>query len=82
VQYALGDEVLLSTKNIKIKSAGTRKLLPRWLGPFIITQEVNEVAYKLELPASLKIHPVFHVSLLVSTEALQQKWQSATATPA
>jgi hypothetical protein len=64
VHYALGDEVLLSTKNIKIKSAGTHKLLPRWLGPFIITQEVNEVAYKLELPASLKIHPVFHVSLL------------------
>jgi hypothetical protein len=26
-----GDEVLLSTKNIKIKIKGTPKLLPKWL---------------------------------------------------
>jgi hypothetical protein len=64
LQFAVGDEVLLSTKNIKVKTAGTHKLLPKWIGPFKVLQCVNEVAYKLTLPANLKIHPVFHVSLL------------------
>jgi hypothetical protein len=58
---AAGDEVLLSTKNIKVKTAGTHKLLPQWIGPLKVLQCVNEVAYKLSLPPSLNIHPVFHV---------------------
>jgi Chromo (CHRromatin Organisation MOdifier) domain len=64
VSYPLGMEVLLSTKNIKLKSPGTRKLLPKWIGPFKIIKKVGAVAYKLELPESMKIHDVFHVSLL------------------
>jgi hypothetical protein len=64
LQFAVDEEVLLSTKNIKVKTAGTHKLLPKWVGPFKVQKHVNEVAYKLELPPSLKIHPVFHVSLL------------------
>ncbi|KAI3769068.1 hypothetical protein L6452_00164 [Arctium lappa] len=41
------------------------KLRPRFVGPFIITDRVGEMAYKLDLPASLSgIHPTFHVSNL------------------
>ena len=34
------------------------------LGPYPILSQVNPVAYKLKLPPTLKIHNVFHVSLL------------------
>ncbi|KAG8099433.1 hypothetical protein GUJ93_ZPchr0013g37455 [Zizania palustris] len=41
------------------------KLAPRFVGPFLVTHRRGEVAYELELPASLSgVHNVFHVSLL------------------
>ncbi|XP_068323203.1 uncharacterized protein [Pyrus communis] len=40
------------------------KLNPRYIGPYVITERVSEVAYKLELPPELsKVHDVFHVSM-------------------
>lgn len=64
LSFDVGAQVLLSTSNIKLKISGAKKLLPRWIGPFRIMKRVGNVAYKLELPETLKIHPVFHVSLL------------------
>jgi hypothetical protein len=68
LSFAVGSEVLLSTKHINVKMKGTPKLLPRWVGPFKVLQKINPVAYKLDLPASLRIHPVFHASLLKAYE--------------
>lgn len=67
VCYDVGTFVLLNTRNIRLKgpSDGARKLMPKFIGPFRIIQKVGNVAYKLELPESMKrIHNVFHVSLL------------------
>ena len=61
--FNIGDQVLLSTVNLN-KHNQARKLYPKYVGPFIITSKVNDVAYKLDLPASMPVHPVFHVSLL------------------
>uniref|UniRef100_A0A8C5QB28 Polyprotein n=1 Tax=Leptobrachium leishanense TaxID=445787 RepID=A0A8C5QB28_9ANUR len=61
--YRVGDYVLLSTTHLKL-SCPSKKLGPRYLGPFQVLSIINPVALKLALPPSLRIHPVFHVSLL------------------
>jgi hypothetical protein len=42
----------------------SRKLTARYLGPFRVEKVVNLITYKLELLTTMRIHPVFHVSLL------------------
>ena len=62
--YKVGDQLLLSTKNVRLKSPGARKMLPKWIGPYKVTRQVGKVNYELDLPSNLRIHDVFHVSLL------------------
>ncbi|KAJ9520707.1 hypothetical protein QJQ45_007569 [Haematococcus lacustris] len=65
VEYKVGQKVLLSTKNLKLRPGKARKLIPRYVGPFEILLLVGAVAVKLDLPASMsRLHPVFHVSLI------------------
>jgi transposase InsO family protein len=67
VKYQVGDMVLLSSSHINLASQANRpskKLQHRFTGPYRIVQQVSHVAFKLALPDTLKIHPVFHVSLL------------------
>ena len=43
----------------------TRKLSPRFIGPFEITQKVGRLAYRIALPPYLVgMHDVFHVSMV------------------
>lgn len=59
-----GQHVLLSSKFIRLRSEGTPKLQPKWLGPFKLVRMVGTQAAELELPSTMKVHDVFHVSLL------------------
>jgi len=38
--------------------------MPKFVGPFSMVKKVNSVACQLDLPATMKVHNVFHVSLL------------------
>jgi hypothetical protein len=67
LEFEEGDYVYLKVsplrgmRRFKVKG----KLSPRYIGPFLIVRRVGEMAYQLELPATLSdVHNVFHVSQL------------------
>ena len=67
-EFAVGDQVLLSTEHLRMVGADTRtpKFSFKYLGPFRIKRIVNANAYELDLPVQLRIHPVFNVNRLKS----------------
>ena len=65
VEFEEGQQVLLSTSDLRFKATNTTpKLSSRWIGPFLIKRKISALAYELDLPSSLPIHPVFHISKL------------------
>ena len=63
VQFAVGDSVLLSTQNLRLKGL-PHKLQRKFCGPYKVLEKIGTQAYHLKLPDTWRIHPVFHVSLL------------------
>jgi len=63
-EYKVGDLVMLSTKDLKYQMVGrrTEKLTERFVGPYKVKEIVSSNAVKLELPSTVKIHPVVNVS--------------------
>ena len=66
VVFSVGDMVYLkvSAQKGKNRFGKVRKLAVRFIGPYRIIGRVGEVAYRLELPEDMNLHPVFHVSML------------------
>ena len=62
--FKVGDQVSLKTSHLGVSTLPSRKLFPKWMGPFTVQKIINDVAYMLELPKAWRAHNVSHVSLL------------------
>lgn len=58
-----GDKVWLEATNLHFPNR-PRKFSPKREGPFTIEKVLSPLSYRLKLPSTWKIHPVFHASLL------------------
>ena len=66
-EYRVGDKVLISTKDFstELMKRATKKLTEKFIGLYVVKKIVSENAVELELPVSLRIHPVVNVRRLV-----------------
>jgi hypothetical protein len=60
-----GDKVWLEGGHLKLPYI-TMKLAPRRYRPFKVIAKVSNIAYRIQLPATWKIHDIFRTSLLTS----------------
>jgi len=66
-EYRVDDKVLISMKDfsIELMKRAIKKLMEKFIGPYVIRKIVLENAVELELPALLRIHPVVNVRRIV-----------------
>jgi hypothetical protein len=64
--FKVGEHVFLKVKakRSSLRLGSCPKLAARYCGPFEILEKIVLVVYMLALPASIRVHTVFHVSIL------------------
>jgi hypothetical protein len=70
-------------KNFQLPKGFSHKFLGPYVGPFKMLEKKFPDNYKLELLENLKIHPIFHVSLLkmISCDASRPNWEHNSRPP-
>ena len=66
-EYKVGDKVLISTKyfSMELMKRVTKKLMEKFIRPYVVRKIVSENVVELELLVSLRIHPVVNVRRIV-----------------
>ena len=65
--FHVGDFVFVKRTNFippAMRDQPTRKLQPRYFGPYEIVKQITTTAFKVRLPQNVRTHPVFHTSQL------------------
>jgi hypothetical protein len=62
-RFREGDLVYLLRRNIKTIRPSD-KLDYKKFGPFKVKRNIKNISYELHLPPTIRIHPIFHISLL------------------
>lgn len=64
-EFEMGDKVFLKVAPnwFRLKLGKSRKLSPKFCGPFEIIKRLRQVTYELKLHENSRIHNVFHVEL-------------------
>ena len=62
----MGDHVYIKVnpKKSTLRLGKYNKLAPSYCGPVGILAKVGSVSYQLSLPPNIKVHNVFHISIL------------------
>ena len=65
-EFQVGEHVSIKVipKKISLRLGIFSNLAPRYCRPFEILSRIGQVAYQLALPPNLKVHNVFHISVL------------------
>ncbi|SYW74102.1 uncharacterized protein UHO2_00967 [Ustilago hordei] len=79
IEFKVGDMVYINHRNWKTQRP-TPKLDTRFAGPYPVQERVGRRAYRITLPANLRVHDVFHVSMLepARTSSLPQRAEQPT----
>ena len=60
-----GDKIMLSTKDLVFRERLTKKLMKRYIRPYVIEDVISRNTMKLRLLASMRIHLVVNVNRVV-----------------
>ena len=74
LEFSVSESVWLST--LYFAPRGSPKFQQRYVVPFPILELTGKVACKLQLPLSMQIHPIFHVSRLAPDRRRPQEMQA------
>ena len=83
-EFEEDDMVLLATKHVNppfLRGTGSKKLRAQYIGPYRIAHKISSTAYELDLPATVKIHPVVNVQYLKAYRESPAKFSGRVEPP-